>query len=127
MIGHRPFNYNGGRLVHKGYVYILTKDHPNSDRDGYVSEHRLVMERHLGRILDKEEVVHHKDRNRSNNSIDNLELKKSQSEHMQEHYPKGTHIYKDIHPWLGKKHKKESRVKMSVSRRKRFQKLCESF
>jgi hypothetical protein len=88
-IGHRPTNYNGGKLKHKGYIYILSKNHPNADRDGYETEHRLVMEKHLGRYLTKDEIVHHKNNDRSDNRIENLELMESQSEHMSKHYPKG--------------------------------------
>lgn len=46
-----------------------------------VFEHRHVMEQHIGRPLDPTEVVHHKDGDRLNNSIENLELLPSQSAH----------------------------------------------
>jgi len=36
--------------------------------------HRYVMERHLGRSLLSTEIVHHRDGNRRNNHLDNLEL-----------------------------------------------------
>ena len=39
-----------------------------------VLQHREVMEKYLGRALASQEVVHHKDGNKKNNSIDNLEL-----------------------------------------------------
>ena len=39
-----------------------------------VSTHRLVMAKSLGRCLEPWEVVHHRDRNRANNSLANLEL-----------------------------------------------------
>lgn len=37
--------------------------------------HRDVMERYLGRKLEAEEVVHHKDGNKDNNAVSNLEVK----------------------------------------------------
>lgn len=38
-------------------------------------EHRVIMERHLGRRLEPWELVHHRDGNTANNSIENLEIK----------------------------------------------------
>ena len=43
-------------------------------KDGYVMEHRLVMAQHIGRILQRIEVVHHIDHNPANNNINNLML-----------------------------------------------------
>lgn len=37
-------------------------------------EHRVLMERHLGRKLEPWEIVHHKDENTANNTIENLEV-----------------------------------------------------
>lgn len=117
MTGHRPFHYKGGSLLHKGYRYILTKGHPYGDRDGYVSEHRLVMEKHLGRFLNPKEVVHHRNQNRSDNRIENLELHVSQSSHMTEHHPKGTHLYSGKHPWIGRHHSEETKKHWSEIRK----------
>jgi hypothetical protein len=42
------------------------------------------MENHLGRNLKRGEEVHHKDENKSNNALSNLELK-SHSDHARDH------------------------------------------
>jgi hypothetical protein len=47
-------------------------------------EHRAVMEQHLGRKLTRSEIVHHKDGDKKNNAITNLEVM-TQSEHAKLH------------------------------------------
>jgi hypothetical protein len=57
-----------------GYVMAYLPEHPNSHH-GSIFFHRLVMEEHLGRLLlPREEVVHHKDGDKRNNDLSNLEL-----------------------------------------------------
>lgn len=68
-------NNKGGRLICKnGYVQIWNPTHPNARIAGYVHEHRLVMSNYMGRPLDSYESVHHKNGNRQDNRIENLEL-----------------------------------------------------
>ena len=77
--------WNIEKVVKKGdYLYAVVKGHPRATRHGYVLLHRIVMENHLGKLLEGSEVVHHKDGNRKNNSIDNLELM-SLSKHSSDH------------------------------------------
>jgi hypothetical protein len=48
------------KTIKKGeYLYAKIPNHPNSTKNGYVLEHRAVMENFLGRYLDTSEVVHH--------------------------------------------------------------------
>lgn len=64
-----------GKLIKKGrYMYIIDPTHPNATEHGYVLAHRLVMEKHIGRLLNDDEVVHHVDENRFNNDLSNLQL-----------------------------------------------------
>ena len=67
--------WNIEKVVKKGdYLYAVVKPHPRATKHGYVLLHRIVMENHLGRLLERNEVVHHKDENKKNNNISNLEL-----------------------------------------------------
>ena len=65
---------------------IWKPDHPHATPNGYVYEHRLVMEAKIGRYLRREEVVDHIDCDKSNNHPDNLRLHPSRSAHVKDHY-----------------------------------------
>src|SRR5262245_48560685 len=62
MYGANNPNWKGGRKrTASGYILLIApKDHPNTDKRGYVMEHRLVMEGCLGRYLERWEEVHHR-------------------------------------------------------------------
>lgn len=67
--------WRGGRRIDRGgYILVKCPEHPMATAAGYVREHRLVMERILGRYLTETEVVHHKDDDPSNNDPHNLLL-----------------------------------------------------
>lgn len=67
----------GKLITKKGYVYIHSPEHPHAKKKGssfYVPEHILKMEKKVKRYLTENEVVHHIDKNPSNNNIKNLKL-----------------------------------------------------
>ena len=67
-----------------GYIGLYYPDYPHSSKDGYIMEHVYVMEQHIGRSLKDDECVHHKNFDRSDNRIENLQLM-TKSEHMSYH------------------------------------------
>lgn len=99
--GARNARWKGGRTRHnEGYVYLSAPSHPFSS-NGYVFEHRLVMERWLvendpeseflievyGRkYLSPHFIVHHKDEVRDNNAIENLQCMTAAEHHSHHHH-----------------------------------------
>ena len=66
--------WNGGKIIVRGYILVKRPDHPFANRNGYVYEHRLVMADLFGIEALKDMVVHHKDRDKTNNHPSNLKL-----------------------------------------------------
>lgn len=76
-----------GRIMRSGYWYIHIPNHPNSGKQGYVAEHRLVMEKVIGRPLVAREVVHHINHIKTDNRIENLKLFSSRGQHTLAEHP----------------------------------------
>lgn len=71
-------------LTTTGYIKVYFPDHPKSDKRGFILEHDLIMECNIGRHLEKNEIVHHKNGIKTDNRIKNLQLM-TRSEHTKLH------------------------------------------
>lgn len=77
--GEKAPGWKGGRYSSKRdkYIYVWAPDHPNARKSGkgtggYVLEHRLVMEKILGRYLKEDEDVNHINGDKKDNRPENL-------------------------------------------------------
>lgn len=68
-----PYGMTGKCISSQGYVKVAS-NHESNPYSKAVLEHKLVMEKHLGRELFAGENVHHKNGDRTDNRIENLEL-----------------------------------------------------
>lgn len=83
--GKDHYNYKE-RIKHsEGYWLLHAPNHPNCRKDGLIMEHRLIMEKKLGRYLKPEEIAHHINKDITDNRPENLELIKNQSQHLKNH------------------------------------------
>ena len=73
------------KINRNGYVYIRKPLHPFATKQGYVAEHRIIIEAKLGRYLTKGEKVHHINHKPNDNRLKNLLLCKDESEHKMIH------------------------------------------
>jgi hypothetical protein len=64
-----------------GYRYVHAPEHPHATKQGYVAEHRLVVEKRLGRFLKPTEVVHHINEVTHDNRDENLQVFASAGQH----------------------------------------------
>jgi hypothetical protein len=74
--GHKAGYWRGGRYKDNtsGYVWLHNPDHPFCTKKGYVLEHRLAIEKFIGRHLRGNEIIHHKNKKKDDNRIENLEI-----------------------------------------------------
>ncbi len=90
--GVKHQSWKGGRHTHvSGYQMVyVPREHPLASvlplrADRYILEHRLVMAEHMGRPLTRSETVHHINGDRSDNRIENLQLRSGRHGRGQKH------------------------------------------
>ena len=84
--GEKAPDWKGGRIYDgTGYIKIYKPDHPFRNKAGYIREHRLIIEKQIGRYLHCWEVVHHINKIRDDNRLENLILLKNKKVHMSIH------------------------------------------
>jgi len=98
--GDKHHNWKGSKKHRDGYIYVLDRTHPFASNEHLVLEHRIVMEKWLRenkpnskylveinniKYLKKKAVVHHKNGIKDDNTVSNLGVYHSQSEHIKKH------------------------------------------
>lgn len=84
-IGEKMLDVTGRKRTPLGYVQLCIKQHPYASVDGYVMEHRVVMEKKMGRFLMSDEIIHHLNEVKHDNRISNLEVM-GREEHIKLHH-----------------------------------------
>jgi len=82
-----PECWDNGYIDNKGRFRVYRPDCPRAFKSGYALRAHVVWWLHHGQCHDKSEDLHHKDHNRLNDSIGNLEAK-LRAEHMRHHHAK---------------------------------------
>jgi len=69
-----------------GYILIFQPNHPRAHINGYVYEHILIIEASIGRHIKRDEQIHHINKIKDDNRIENLLLCENQLEHIRRDY-----------------------------------------
>lgn len=105
--GEKSGSWKGGKKLNKGgYFLLLNKNHPRSDRNGYVLEHICVFEKETGITVPLDCCVHHINGDKKDNRIENLCLMTKKAHTILHH--------------LGKKRSDDFRKKMSILSKNRL-------
>ena len=75
LLSEKHPSWKGGKWIDKlGYIYVSARNHPNKVHNGYIFEHRLVVEKKIGRYLRQDEHIHHLNGIKDDNRPENLAI-----------------------------------------------------
>lgn len=100
-VGVKSAGWGGGIVYKHGYRFIYRPDHPNALDGVYMAEHRLVVEKRIGRYLKNEEHIHHINHDKLDNRSENLIIV-SAGEH--------TRLHNLGRKWAGDRQKQSERM-----------------
>jgi len=127
--GELHASWKGGKVKHiRGYCCVQAPDHPKNNH-GYVLEHVLVMEQAIGGFLPDGAIVHHKNGNKKDNRIENLQLFENIAEHLHAHAVENTFKvcgHSDWRKcWMCKKYDDPENMYISKNGKKSFHLSCQ--
>jgi hypothetical protein len=83
--GEKNFNWRGGMYKSQGRYYIRANEHPLKHANGYILYSRYIAEQVIGRLLTRQEAVHHLNFQKDDDRPENLYLFPSDAEHSYYH------------------------------------------
>jgi len=75
------YNHKGFRIKAGGYVKVKQVGHPRADSRGYVFEHILVAETKYGRLIGRNEHIHHLNEVKNDNRPENIAVLAKSAHH----------------------------------------------
>jgi len=111
--GANSGNFKNYRIVNsEGYVLIKKPNYPYTQKSGYIPEHKYKTEKKIGRPLKENEIVHHKNGDKTDNRLENLELM-TRKQHVKHHH-------------IGAKRSKSAIKNMKAAQKEKYSKMEKS-
>lgn len=91
--GDKCPRWKSGKIITtQGYYRIFKPEWISADKDGYVTEHKFLVEKLLKRKLKTSETIHHINGDKKDNRLKNLYLFSNKAQHASYHHNKKSKI-----------------------------------